>query len=132
MADNYVDVPVLICKLYASGTCTTGGILQADDTAGWVDATTDSQACGIIAMEPGAAGYYVSCMIMGTAWMRTNDSVGAGQPVKWISDSVVDCLGDCACKTIGMMIDGTETTAGAASRCGRVFFNGQGHKNKAW
>ena len=130
MADNNVDVPVLICKLLAAATCTTGCILEGNAITGFKDATTDTGARGIIAMEPGAAGYYFSAMVMGTAYMKVTDTVKAATAVQWIAADEVDAV-DTATMAIGTLIDGA-TDSSRTTNKHRVFFNGKGMGCATW
>jgi hypothetical protein len=125
MADNYIDVPVIICKIRSAGTCTTGGILKGSDTTGWADATSDTTAMGVIALEPASdSAQWLSAMFMGTAWMAMADSIKAGRALMWTAtDTLDEC--DCARKTIGMLVDGCDTVT--ADRTHRVFFGGRGN-----
>jgi hypothetical protein len=112
MADNYVDVPVLVCKLYAAGTCTTGNWVKGND-CGFANYTADTNACGFVAMEPGVAGSYFTALILGSVYMSAVDTIKAGAPIR------ADCTGtagsvdvaDSTYKTIAICVDGTSTNA---------------------
>jgi hypothetical protein len=135
MARNYIDVPILVVKLRAKDTCTTGALLKGSDTAGWQDATALDCCCGAYALETFdtaalTVNSYGSAMLVGTFYASHATTSNAGWPFIWnAAAGSIDSVADSMAHSMGTVID---HVAAATTRTTRVLIYGTPIQPRVW
>jgi hypothetical protein len=121
MADNYVDIPMLVLKLRSAAAITTGYLLQAD-SVGYKNCADSDLAVGMMAMEPATdSAQYFDALVIGTAYFGYADSFQAGLNVTYSAAGKMEAA-DSGKHDIGISVD--RATTDTATRAYRVFLWG--------
>jgi hypothetical protein len=132
MADNYVDIPILVLKLLAADTVSPGDLLQGESTSGYALIETDTYLVGMMAMETvSTAGTYFDAMVIGTAYFKLADTIKAGSPLKYSAKDTF-ALADAARGTRAVLLDYCADSALKATRKYRALLYGAGTSDSLW